>query len=151
MRVEYVSWISPADQFSIIPAENLQAKDNREKGLKGEYFSNLELEGEPIVTRVDKQIDFDWENQAPDPNIVSEQFSIRWSGKLVPSLSGQHELSVDVRGGVRLYLNGDLLIDQSRQQHRERQPVHVTLEAVIPMIFKWNMLRPSKSGAARLE
>src|SRR5207248_10829709 len=33
---------------------------NSEPGLSGEYFGNASLDGKPILTRVDRSIDFNW-------------------------------------------------------------------------------------------
>ncbi|MDB6152862.1 MAG: hypothetical protein JWL90_1315 [Chthoniobacteraceae bacterium] len=81
------------------------------RGLRGEYFANAELAGEPIV-RDDTTIDFDWAEAAPMPGIPHEHFSVRWTGKLLPRASGEHTLIVSTAGGVRLSVNGSLLIDQ---------------------------------------
>ena len=34
------------------------------QGLKGEYFSNTDFSGKPVLTRMDSQIQFDWERRA---------------------------------------------------------------------------------------
>ena len=38
-------------------------------GLKAEYFSNTSLSGKPALTRVDPQIQFDWNAAAPAPGV----------------------------------------------------------------------------------
>ena len=83
-----------------------------DKGLLGEYFNNRDLEGEPILTRIDKQIDFNWEAASPAPGAVAaDQFSVRWSGSFVAPGSGVYELGVLSDNGCRLYLDGRLVID----------------------------------------
>ncbi|MFH0771048.1 MAG: glycoside hydrolase family 3 C-terminal domain-containing protein [Candidatus Omnitrophota bacterium] len=86
------------------------------KGLLGEYFDNGELKGEPVLRRVDEQIDFDWAQLSPVPDMPNDKFSIRWTGKLAVSFSDKYELSVTSDDGARLYLNGKLLIDNWRDQ-----------------------------------
>ncbi|MEM4169199.1 MAG: glycoside hydrolase family 3 N-terminal domain-containing protein, partial [Thermoproteota archaeon] len=52
-------------------------------GLKAEYFSNRELKGEPVLTRVDEQVSFNWGTGSPGPGIPEDNFSVRWTGRLV--------------------------------------------------------------------
>ena len=37
-------------------------------GLSGAYFDNIRLSGDPVMTRVDPQIRFQWTLFSPDPN-----------------------------------------------------------------------------------
>jgi beta-glucosidase len=88
--------------------------------LKGEYFDNRELLGEPAFTRTDTLIDFWWWDGSPDipyisdgnrKNLDPENFGIRWTGVLVPGKSGQYALGGYGYNGYRIYLEDSLLID----------------------------------------
>ena len=59
------------------PATNPQIGD----GLKGDYYNAPEFAGTPL-TRVDKQIHFDWKNKAPLPGLNADRFSVRWTGQI---------------------------------------------------------------------
>jgi beta-glucosidase len=81
-------------------------------GLLGEYFNNRELEGEPVLTRIDKQVDFSWDASSPAPGVVKEDlFSARWTGTFISPGSGIYELGVMSDNGCRLYLDDKLVID----------------------------------------
>lgn len=80
-------------------------------GLKGEYFNNMTLSGEPVLIRVDQTIDFDWDQGGPDPSVGTDHFSVRWTGKLKAPRSGTWQIGVTADDGIRLYLDGKLLID----------------------------------------
>jgi beta-glucosidase len=85
-----------------------------EKGalaFRGEYFDNRELRGTPVVRREESQINFDWGRGRPAPELGEDNFSVRWTGKLVPKESGTYQLGTTADDGVRLYLDGKLLID----------------------------------------
>ena len=83
-----------------------------EHGLLGEYFNNRELQGEPVLRRIDPQVDFSWGEGSPAPGIVNDdKFSARWTGTLTAPGSGVYELGVMSDNGCRLYLDGKLLID----------------------------------------
>ena len=58
-------------------------------GLKAEYYDNPTFQGTP-KTRVDKGINFEPKNQAPDPFLPKSPLSIRWTGELVPNISGEY-------------------------------------------------------------
>lgn len=81
-----------------------------ERGLKGEYFANTRLSGSPVMTRIDKQVNFNWSKGSPDPKIPVDSFSVRWSGKMTAPKSGVIQITVSSDDGVRLYIDGKLLI-----------------------------------------
>jgi beta-glucosidase len=80
-------------------------------GFKGEYFNNKELQGTPVVVRTDEQVNFDWSRGRPAPQINEDGFSARWTGKFRPLESGTYELGATADDGVRLFLDGQLLVD----------------------------------------
>jgi len=62
-------------------------------GLKGEYFDNVEFKGAPSMTRVDEQVDFDWDAAAPDKNISPSHFGVRWTGTIQAPVAGDYAFS----------------------------------------------------------
>src|SRR6202140_1797770 len=82
-----------------------------EAGLKGEYFSNQELQGSPVLTRTDKHVEFDWGEGSFAPNQPVDHFSIRWTGYFVPSKSGDYKFFTSADDGVRLYVGDEIAID----------------------------------------
>ena len=84
-------------------------------GLLGSYFDGTQLEdGTPgclDLQRVDKEIDFDWpDTVTPGPNMDHDNFSVRWTGDLVPLVSGSYTFTTRTDDGVKLYLDGVLLL-----------------------------------------
>jgi hypothetical protein len=79
-------------------------------GLKAEYFPNKTLAGTPVEA-VAETIDFDWTERPPAEGIPHRGFSARFSGKLLPRASGFHSLILRHAGGVRVWLNGEQIID----------------------------------------
>jgi beta-glucosidase len=79
-------------------------------GMKGEYFDNMELSGKPVITRIDSTIDFSFGTNSPAPGLPKDQFSVRWTGKIIPPDTIYH-LGTSCDDGSRLYLDGKLLID----------------------------------------
>ena len=79
----------------VIPRTQFRtATGSSEEGLKAEYFDNDSLTGPPAMTRVDKQIDFDWNSTSPDPGKLDPKaFSVRWSGTLQAPAPGDYEVT----------------------------------------------------------
>jgi beta-glucosidase len=113
-----------------IGSKYLSPKDGTGKhGLKGEYFNNMTLSGEPVLVRVDKSVDFDWDQGGPHPNMGSDRFSVRWTGALRFPETGIYRIGVTSDDGVRFYLDGKLLIDQWADRSSMTDLVSVPLEA----------------------
>jgi beta-glucosidase len=80
-------------------------------GLNAEYFANTNLSGDPAVKRRDPDINFEWNNVSPAPGVPAQNYSVRWTGDLVPPLDGDYRLGIDADGGSRLFLDGKKVID----------------------------------------
>lgn len=118
-KVTYSVGALPAETVGVpINKDSLRTGgNNSQTGLTGEYFGNASLEGKPIVTRVDPAIDFTWNGLVPAPGVPTSEFSVRWSGELVPASTGDYRFGLRSEGryGLRLYLDGKLLIDEWTQ------------------------------------
>jgi beta-glucosidase len=83
----YVAELSlPAPRTLFHPSKN----DSR-FGLTGEYFDNTAFQGKPVATRVDEQIDFDWNAAKPLPAVPMKSFAVRWSGTIQVPTPGEYE------------------------------------------------------------
>ncbi|MFA5328922.1 MAG: PA14 domain-containing protein [Prolixibacteraceae bacterium] len=80
-------------------------------GLTGEYFSNRTLTGPATLVRTDATVGFDWINGSPDPSISSDNFSVRWSGKVEALYSETYTFTTNSDDGIRLWVNGQKLVD----------------------------------------
>jgi subtilisin family serine protease len=79
-------------------------------GLQGEYFGDRNLTILK-VTRSDPVVNFDWSYGSPDLSIDSDCFSVRWTGHVEPRASEIYTFYTVSDDGVRLWVNGRLLID----------------------------------------
>jgi len=108
-----------SSDFITIPSKNLVSYENnkKENGLKGEYFNNTSLEGEADLVRTDAIIDFRWTLFSPDQEKINyDQYSVRWTGKLIPDKTGDFQIGIYGDDGYRLYLNNELIIDNWQKQ-----------------------------------
>jgi beta-glucosidase len=94
-RVVYAQGSSHTSQTPVpVPRSVLRpALDSAEEGLRGEYFNNLTFAGKPAVTRVDPEIDFDWDGDTPDPAVSRDQFTVRWTGYITAPGPGTYVFS----------------------------------------------------------
>src|SRR4051794_15322987 len=83
-------------------------------GLSGQYYNDATasgpLAGMPYATRTDLTINFDF-SKTPAPGNLTQNFSVRWSGKVTPLYSEKYLFMTYSEGGVRLTVNGQSLID----------------------------------------
>ncbi len=108
-----------------VPASMLSVGDGKAgTGLNAEYFNNKDLTGKPALTRVDKDVNFDFKG-SPAPGIDGDNFSARWTGELIPESSGTYNLGVTGDDGFRLYLDGKLLV-----QDWSKHPAHTLMQWV---------------------
>lgn len=81
-------------------------------GLKAEYFNDTNL-SKPAFTRTDVSIYFfHWNKLGVHYKITSNSYSIRWTGKVMPHYSEPLTFHVETGGGIRLYVDGKLLLDK---------------------------------------
>jgi uncharacterized repeat protein (TIGR03806 family) len=84
-------------------------------GLQGAYYSNHTaadpFSGSPTLLRTDPTVDFNWGSGSPDPSITSNTFTARWTGSVQPQFTEDYLFYTTVDEGVRLWVNGELIID----------------------------------------
>jgi len=97
-------------------------------GLTGDYFDNTDFTNWRM-RRVDETIDFDWGDRGPDQRVGFESFSVRWRGWLVPAHSGACTFTILMDDGVRLWLDGRLVLDEWHLSEKLEFSTTVTLEA----------------------
>lgn len=88
-------------------------------GLAAELFGD-ERFSHCLKTRIDPQIDFDFGNESPDPQLPKDHFSIRWAGLLHPPAAGKYTIVVIANTGARLWLNDQLLLDAPDLTHSRK-------------------------------
>jgi len=83
---------------------------------RGEYFNNMTLSGSPVLVRDDAQVRFDWGDGSPAPGVVNaDKFSVRWTRTLDLG-AGSYRFTATADDGMRVWVNGHLLIDGWRDQ-----------------------------------
>jgi beta-glucosidase len=101
------------------------------RGLKAEYFNGAAATGKPVLSRVDSNIDFDWNGASPVDGVSGKSFAVRWSGFITPpapgttvfSFSMAHCSTCEDSETVRVWLDDKPVYDFIHQAtHGRRAP-----------------------------
>lgn len=81
-------------------------------GLVGQYWDNDSFTGDPLVTRVDQNVDFNWDTGSPSGGVIDpDTFSVRWQGYFVAPQTGSYQFGSDVDDGCKIWANSQLVVD----------------------------------------
>jgi len=95
------------------PFESFESRlllDGSGASFSAVYYNNADLTS-PAVTRDDTAINFDWGRAAPAAGVDPSTFSVRWTGFVKPTYGQTYTFYTTADDGVRLWVNGQLLID----------------------------------------
>jgi beta-glucosidase len=100
-------------EWNVIGSKYLSHTENNRtaSGLQAAYFNNINLEGNPALTKIDQEVNFGWTLFTPDEKIKQQFYSVRWTGKLTAPATGIYKIGLDGNDGFRLYINDKLVIN----------------------------------------
>jgi beta-glucosidase len=137
-KVLYAQGSSHTSQTPVPVPRNIlrPARNSSESGLMGEYFNNLTMSGQPALTRIDPEIDFDWDGDTPGPAVHRDSFSVRWTGFITAPGPGTYTFSTkfakrwfDETGGeneaYRILIDGKV-VSQGKNKDRPEVPFTFT-------------------------
>lgn len=119
--------ITPVD-LRPIPKEWLRSPDGT-PGLRGEYYDNISGEGEPVAIRVDPEINFNWMVTKPLDEISAHEFFVRWTGSICPNWSFSGFIGTGTFDSIRLWIDGELIVDGWGQDKEGSQKVPFNFES----------------------
>jgi beta-glucosidase len=92
------------------PAPDLLSTVDGNRGVRLEFFDNLDLSGQPAYSLISKRVQFGWFDNCV-PKVSQDRFSVRLSGYFTPKVNGLHSFGLNMVGRGRLFVNGEKLID----------------------------------------
>ena len=108
-----------------------------------------------VETRIDPQINFDWELAGPvvnDRQIDSDYFSIEWSGTIQIPKTGQYTLHLDVDDGYMLQINNMVVGERWSPADVETPPtLHTVNLNEGTLTFKMQFFTDRMQARAKLE
>ena len=103
--------IETIENLSLLCSDTDCEGDELVHGLVGEYFNNEILDGDPVLTRIEKNIYFNFSMQKVDVSVDSSVFSARWSGYLVAGETYDGILGLNCNDKSRVWVDDELVID----------------------------------------
>lgn len=83
---------------------------HRPEDWKARYYANRRLQGDPVLERWEEELDHDWGSGSPHPAVPADNFSARYISN-VNFKADRYVFTVEVDDGARLWVDGELLID----------------------------------------
>ncbi len=80
------------------------------------YWNNVDLTGAPVLTQEENRIDHDWGGGSPAPRVPADYFSARWTRYINIDVAGAYRFTVASDDGVRLWVDGELILDEWQVQ-----------------------------------
>ncbi|HAH26293.1 MAG TPA: glucan 1,4-alpha-glucosidase, partial [Prolixibacteraceae bacterium] len=114
-------------KLTAIPSIYLETEDGHQ-GAFGEYFANNKLEGQPLFTRIDDNIDFYWESGSPDPRLPADNFGIRWTTFLKVPQTGDYEIGGWSMPSFKVYCEGKEILGGINEHHAFHSSKELRLE-----------------------
>jgi hypothetical protein len=113
---------------TVIPAAAFHTRSGL-PGLAMTCYKGMNFESRGI-SGLSSGVNFHWNVVSPDSAIGLTSYSVRWSGTLTAPVSGFYEFSAWVDDGVRVKLNGRMIIDAWKVSDPEsHRSLPVALEA----------------------
>jgi beta-glucosidase len=108
------------------------------------------LHGKSAFTRVDDQINFYWETGSPAPELKDDNFSIRWTGYLVPPVSGTYKIGCWGMPVLEIWLEGEKILSHNNIHHAFYHEKAVELEVGMKYKFVYEYKNDFGDGDAKL-
>ncbi len=97
-------------------------------GLQGDYYNTIDLSGPITFSRTDATVNFFWSG-SPGTGIGSDYFSIRWTGQVLAQYSETYTFYTLSDDGVRVWVNGQKIIDNWTLHPSTENSGSITLQA----------------------
>ena len=122
----------------------------KEHGLRADYFANMTLEGTPTMTRTDDAVDFAWGDTGISPQLL-KNYSVRWTGVIAPSETGDYSIGFTGQDGYRVWLNSNLMAEDWNIHHPAStltKKIHLEKDHLYPVKIEY--FQNIRSSEARL-
>ncbi|MES2734302.1 MAG: glycoside hydrolase family 48 protein [Bacteroidota bacterium] len=80
-------------------------------GLTAQYFNGQNF-NTSVLTRKDANINFNWGDASPAAGVGVDNYSVRWTGQLLPRNTGTYTFHITSDNGRRVWVNNVLIIDK---------------------------------------
>lgn len=124
---------------------------NTGTGLKGQYYNGTAF-NTIVNTRTDAQINFNWGIGSPMSSVGTNDFSVRWTGKVVPRHTQAYTFTATCDDGVRLWIDGQQILNfWGSNLNTPRSATTPILTAGQPTDIKMEYYEGAGGASAKLE
>jgi hypothetical protein len=134
---------------SSTPPATCSAVAGSGSGLSGDYFNGTTLTTK-VLTRTDATVDFQWGTAAPAAGVPADNYSVRWTGQVSPRFSGSTTFYTSSDDGVRLWVNGQQLVNNWTNHGTTENSGTITLTAGQKYDLKLEYYEATGGATARL-
>ncbi|GAB6012915.1 PA14 domain-containing protein [Viscerimonas tarda] len=122
------------------------------KDLQLKFYKDDDM-GDLASTQTDTRIERNFaEGAQPDPSVPANQsFSAVWEGNILPAESGQYLIGLSSNRGIRLYIDGQRVIDEWHNTKEVSLQRPASLEAGKPVAIRVEYRQMQTSGNIQLE
>src|SRR5215470_15097680 len=117
-------------------------------GLSAEYFQGTQLQGQPVISRTDPQIAFNW-TEGPGEQL-EENFSVRWAGTLTPTASGDYLIGFTGTDAFHFWLDNQLIGESWYSDTSKTRTKTLHLDARHSYAIKIELSQQGSTGLAKL-
>lgn len=107
--------------------------------------------GRLALTRVDANVDFDWIYASPGTGVDADNFSVAWTGQIVPPVTGTYEFCTESDDGSRLWIDSKLVVSQWQLQEVAEDCGTVDLQRGVPVPIRMEFFDGPEDAIAHLE
>jgi chitodextrinase len=80
-----------------------------------QYYGTMTLSGTAVLQRCERSVNYDWGGGSPAAGVPADRFSTRWTGTF-SFAAGSHQFTATADDGIRVWLDGTLVIDAWKEQ-----------------------------------
>ncbi len=110
-----------------LPVDLLTPPGANQHGYQAAYFNNTKLEGQPVLTRVEDDVEIT-EAGSPAPGVSNDHYSVRWTAKLTAPADGEFTFTFSGDDGFRVLIDGKTVIDQWKLEPATTRTAKVSLQ-----------------------
>ncbi|MBA3847857.1 MAG: hypothetical protein H0X45_14610, partial [Planctomycetes bacterium] len=121
----------------------------RVPGFAATWFADITLQ-KPVLSRIEPRIDTEFGGGSPHPSVPVDGFGARWTGVLVPNISGDHVFTTRSDDGVRLWIDEKPLVDNWTGHGAVDDSGTITLEAGKSYALRMEYFESGGPGMIRL-
>ncbi len=110
VKINFEAGLLPVQTLTVVDADFLKTPSNQ-KGLLAEYFNNPNLDGKPVLTRIETNMAPYYHTDSPGPGVNADHFTVRWTGTITAPVSGDYEIGIITDDKGRLFINDKLIMD----------------------------------------